>query len=113
MLMSGMERAVAQSSPSQSSVPAQSSASPGTFQARIDAAALALRESNPRFKGLSPKYVQERAEFVSGNMLFVLLHEMAHVSITQLGLPVLGRMEDAADTFAALRVRPGTLSRIA
>ena len=104
MLMSGMERAVAQSSPSQSSVPAQSSASPGTFQARIDAAALALRESNPRFKGLSPKYVQERAEFVSGNMLFVLLHEMAHVSITQLGLPVLGRMEDAADTFAALRL---------
>ena len=76
----------------------------GNFQTRIDAAAQALRESNPRFKGLSPKYVQERAEFVSGNMLFVLLHEMAHVAITQMGLPVLGKMEDAADTFAALRL---------
>ncbi len=37
-------------------------------------------------------------------MLFVLLHEMAHSYITQMGLPVLGRMEDAADTFAALRL---------
>ena len=37
-------------------------------------------------------------------MLFVLLHELAHVSITQMGLPVLGRMEDAANSFAALRL---------
>jgi hypothetical protein len=48
-------------------------------------------------------------EFVSGNMLFVLLHEMAHVSITQMGLPVLGRTEDAADNYAALRlIRSGS-----
>ena len=33
-------------------------------------------------------------------MLFVLLHELGHAVITQMGLPVLGRMEDAADTFA-------------
>jgi hypothetical protein len=37
-------------------------------------------------------------------MLFVLLHELAHAAITELGLPVLGRIEDAADTFAALRL---------
>jgi hypothetical protein len=101
-----------QPAPPPSSTPSQSPAPPepadkaksGKFQDRIDAAALALREGNPRFKGLSPKYVQGLAEFVSGNMLFVLLHEMAHVSITEMGLPVLGRMEDAADTFAALRL---------
>jgi hypothetical protein len=97
-----------QPGPSLSSAPSQSepadTAKSGNFQTRIDAAAQALRESNPRFKGLSPKYVQGRAEFVSGNMLFVLLHEMAHVAITEMGLPVLGRMEDAADTFAALRL---------
>ena len=81
-----------------------SEAKSGGFQARIDAAAQALREGNPRFKGLSPKYVQERAEFVSGNMLFVLLHEMAHVAITQMDVPVLGKTEDAADSFAALRL---------
>jgi hypothetical protein len=37
-------------------------------------------------------------------LLFVVLHEKAHASITQMGLPVLGKMEDAADTFAALRL---------
>jgi Putative metallopeptidase len=97
------------SAPSQTPAPPESPASPGKFQARIDAAAVALRENNPRFKGVSLKYVQGLAEFVSGNMLFVLLHEMAHVSITQMGLPVLGRMEDAADTYATLRlIRSGS-----
>jgi hypothetical protein len=90
-------------SPSQPPVPleAASQAGIGPFQARIDAAVLALREDHPKFKSASPQYVQGLAEFVSGNMLFVLLHELAHVSITQMGLPVLGRMEDAADSFAA------------
>jgi hypothetical protein len=73
------------------------------LQARIDAAALALG-SNPRFKNLSPKYRQQLAEFVSGNMLFVLLHELAHAAIAQMGLPVLGREEDAADSYAATRL---------
>ncbi len=45
---------------------------------------------------------QDMAEFVVGNMLFVLLHEMAHVHVTEMGLPVLGREEDAADAFATL-----------
>jgi hypothetical protein len=44
----------------------------------------------------------DRVEFVVGNTLFVLLHEMGHVIITEMRLPVLGREEDAADTFAAL-----------
>jgi len=37
-------------------------------------------------------------------MLFVLLHEMAHATITEMGLPVLGRGEDAADSFADTRL---------
>ena len=76
----------------------------GGFQAKIDAAALALRESDPKLKQYSPKQMQAVAEFVVGNMLFVLSHEVGHAAITQMGLPVLGRMEDAADTFAALRL---------
>jgi hypothetical protein len=94
-LILGTEPVVAQPVPDQSANPTQ----PSKFQGRIEAAARALRENNPRFKNLSREYVQGLAEFVSGNMLFVLLHEMAHVSITQMGLPVLGRMEDAADTY--------------
>lgn len=83
-------------------------AQPQGFQARIDAAARKLAE-NPRYKNVSPEFLQHLSEFVAGNMLFVLLHEMAHVAITQMGLPVVGRMEDAADTYAALRlIRSGS-----
>lgn len=45
---------------------------------------------------------RDMADFVVGNMLFVLLHEMAHVHVTEMGLPVLGREEDAADAYATL-----------
>jgi hypothetical protein len=82
----------------------QSAKLPGlpVFESRIDAAAIVLRDSDPRFKNLPPESVRRLVEFVSGNMIFVLLHELGHAAITQMGLPVLGRMEDAADTFAVL-----------
>jgi hypothetical protein len=76
----------------------------GGFQAKIDVAALALRDSDPKLKQLSPKRAQAMTEFIVGNMLFVMMHETGHAAITQMGLPVLGRMEDAADTFATLRL---------
>jgi hypothetical protein len=71
------------------------------FQARIDETARTL-DNNPRFKSLSSKDRQELAEFITGNMLFVLLHEIGHTAISQMRLPVLGRPEDAADSFAAV-----------
>ncbi|MDB5623613.1 MAG: hypothetical protein JWR39_2176 [Devosia sp.] len=40
-------------------------------------------------------------EFAANNSLFVLYHEMAHLLVDQLGLPVLGREEDAADNMAS------------
>src|SRR5208282_2138105 len=79
--------------------PAQS----GALQARIDAAALAL-EKNPRFKGLSPQYRQVIAEFMAGNTLFVLLHELAHATASQMQIPALAGKEDAADSFAVAQL---------
>jgi hypothetical protein len=73
------------------------------FQARIDASALALG-NHPRFKNHAPQHHQRLAEFVAGNMLFVVLHEMAHTAVNEMGLPVLGKAEDAADAFAATRL---------
>jgi Putative metallopeptidase len=73
------------------------------LQARIDAAALAHARDD-RYRGLSPKDRQGLAEFVAGNMLFALLHEAGHAVVNELGLPVLGREEDAADSFAATRL---------
>jgi hypothetical protein len=103
-LVFGMKPLPAQPAPSPSTAPAGAAqvAQSGGFQDRIDAAVRALRESDPKLKDLPNQYVQGLAEFVSGNMLFVLLHELGHAAITQLGLPVLGRMEDAADSFATL-----------
>ncbi|WP_255839690.1 DUF4344 domain-containing metallopeptidase [Pseudomonas benzenivorans] len=39
----------------------------------------------------------DTARFVAVNVEFTLLHEMGHLLIAELGLPVLGREEDAAD----------------
>jgi hypothetical protein len=81
---------------------------PSTFQTRIEAAAEAL-QSNPRLKGLDQQQRVARVDFVVGNTLVLLLHETGHVLISQFQLPVLGREEDAADTYAALTMlRVGT-----
>lgn len=39
---------------------------------------------------------------VAGAVSFILMHEIAHALIHELGLPAIGREEDAADQFAAL-----------
>lgn len=43
-------------------------------------------------------------EFVVGNVLFAMVHELAHAAIADLGLPVLGKEEDEADSFTAVRL---------
>src|SRR6516164_6159699 len=80
---------------------AQPASSRLPFQARLEELTRTL-QSYPRLKGLSEQQRIDRVEFVLGNTLFVLLHEMGHVLIAEMKLPVLGREEDAADTFAAL-----------
>jgi hypothetical protein len=57
-------------------------------------------DSDARLKGLSHEQRKELVEFVTGNMLFALLHELGHAHIQEMGLPVLGREEDAADSHA-------------
>lgn len=71
------------------------------FQQRVEAAAHAMKE-NPRLADLSHERRRGIVHFVAGNMLFALLHEMGHTHITEMGLPVLGREEDAADAFAVV-----------
>lgn len=45
-------------------------------------------------------YDEGRVEFVIGNIEFVLVHELAHVLIEDLDLPVIGAEESAADYIA-------------
>jgi Putative metallopeptidase len=72
-----------------------------SFRTRIDEAVRGLG-NNSQLKAIPPDRREQLAEFVSGNMLFVLLHELGHATIGELDLPVLGREEDAADSFASL-----------
>ena len=55
-----------------------------------------------RIAKLSAEEVARLTSFVIGNLLFVLVHELGHAVISQLHLAVLGREEDAADSFATL-----------
>jgi len=71
------------------------------FRARIHDAVQGLG-NHSQLKGVPPNRREQLAEFVSGNMLFVLLHELGHTTVGELDLPVLGREEDAADSFASL-----------
>jgi putative metallopeptidase DUF4344 len=69
---------------------------------RIDAAAHLLAASDPRIAKLDGAQQVRLTEFVVGNTLFVLTHELGHAVIGIFQLPVLGKEEDAADTFATL-----------
>jgi hypothetical protein len=81
--------------------PAPPSSDAPSISARVEAVARALQD-NPRLKNLTEQERLDRVNFVVGNTLFVLLHEIGHVHVTDMNLPVLGREEDAADAFAAL-----------
>jgi hypothetical protein len=72
-----------------------------SFQERIKEVARAL-QNRPAFKDLSEQERIDRVEFVVGNTIFILLHELGHVHFSEMHLPVLGREEDEADTFATL-----------
>lgn len=50
--------------------------------------------------GLSKSERAEQRRFSYNNSMFVLYHEVAHLLFDQLGLPVLGKEEDAADHVA-------------
>jgi hypothetical protein len=69
------------------------------FQAKVHQATRAL-ESDPRLQKLTQQQRKDLVEFVTGNMLFALLHELGHAQIAEMGLLVLGREEDAADSYA-------------
>jgi hypothetical protein len=60
-------------------------------------------QKDPRYnRGKTAAQIKDSAEFVTGNVLFVLGHETGHALISEFALPVLGREEDAADSLASI-----------
>jgi Putative metallopeptidase len=51
---------------------------------------------------MSPQSKRQLVEFVMGNTLFAMAHEIGHGLINEMNMPVLGREEDAADSFAVV-----------
>jgi DNA-binding Xre family transcriptional regulator len=97
--------ASAQTPPSSSQpAPSATQPAPSSPQAPGGKMAAGARElgTDQRLKGMSQAQQMDMIEFVVGNMLFVGFHELGHAVIHELGLPVLGREEDAADSFATI-----------
>ena len=106
MLLAGARVAAAQ--PDVSAPAMTDAARSELIQSRVEEASEGLKD-NPRLKGLSHEQRKAVVEFVVGNTLFALVHEVGHALISEMGLPVLGREEDAADTYAVLAMlRVGT-----
>src|SRR5262249_2146159 len=97
LLLSGVLPAGAQIAAPQATP--ESKARSAQFRANLDKAITDL-DKEPRLKGLTPAQRKDLIEFVTGNMLFATLHELGHASIQEMGLYVLGREEDAADSYA-------------
>ncbi len=51
---------------------------------------------------VSEDMVRKALTFTAGATLFTSLHEAGHMLVSELGLPVLGKEEDAVDTFATV-----------
>jgi hypothetical protein len=67
----------------------------------IEEAAKAIGDL-PRLKKMPPQARRRLVEFVMGNTLFALAHEIGHGLISEMNMPVLGREEAAADSFAVV-----------
>lgn len=72
------------------------------FQARIAEVARELA-NNPKLRKMSQRQREDLVEFVVGNMLFVMFHELSHAVVSEFDIAVQGRDEDAADDFAVQR----------
>src|SRR5215470_13508665 len=80
---------------------AQTAAQPQERKARMEEAAKNM-SGHARLKNATHQKMMDTVTFIAGNMLFVLLHETGHALVTEMGLPVLGREEDAADAYATV-----------
>jgi Putative metallopeptidase len=85
-------------------VPIHAQSAPPTrapMEKRVEDAAASMAK-NPRMRSLTPEQRRALVEFVTGNLVFVMAHEFGHTLISEMGLPVLGKEEDAADSFATI-----------
>lgn len=64
--------------------------------------ALAVVPTPMRAADLTAEQIEEGQKFIVNNALFILFHESGHMLVSELGLPVLGREEDAVDGLSSV-----------
>lgn len=75
---------------------------PNAFYAPEHHAVVLSYELVAHFVELFADQGEDTGRYASGALLFVLFHELGHCLIGELGLPAVGREEDAVDEFATL-----------
>jgi len=73
----------------------------GELEAKLDQVVKEYAK-DPQFKGHTEQQVRDRIEFVAGNVIFATVHEVGHMLVAEMGIPVLGKEEDAVDAFAVV-----------
>lgn len=68
----------------------------------LAAGAMAFAPMSAQAVELTPEQRAEVDNFVLGASTAIMLHEMGHLLVNELEIPILGREEDVADTIAAL-----------
>lgn len=68
----------------------------------LSAACLFQSSAHVRAAELTEEQVQEGQRFVVNNAIFILFHEAGHMLVSEFGLPVLGREEDAVDALSSV-----------
>ncbi|BCW87949.1 hypothetical protein sos41_10810 [Alphaproteobacteria bacterium SO-S41] len=58
----------------------------------------------PEGSTATPEQIQEKATFFVGNIAWLTMHEFGHMAVSEFNLPVLGREEDGADSFATINM---------
>ena len=104
LVLVGLMGAASRAQPFRTQTVPPSSPSPEaqrSFQANI-AEQARLLANDPRFARVPRHGRQALVEFVVGNVLFVVTHEMGHAVVLDMNLPTLGGVEQAADDFAIL-----------
>lgn len=51
---------------------------------------------------LTPEQLEDTKNFAVGNATFIIFHESGHMLVSEFGLPVLGKEEDAVDSLSSL-----------
>ena len=68
----------------------------------VCAAGLVMSSTALKAADLTAEQIEEGQKFIVNNALFILFHESGHMLVSELGLPVLGREEDAVDGLSSV-----------